>query len=706
MTHDIQYPASAKKPQLVDIFLQQLKPQARKLLAARDRVRRTSKGITDMPSSQEGTVNGDNDDGSSMPPPPVPDTPRQRRPRKSGRVSTEDDVPESPAPTSSLNGRRSSSKHARQSDSEIEPELPRPPTARKSRKSEAAPKVKVEEPDGPVRPPMRGSAFSDENPFQSGSSPLAPEDSRRKSAGSSSDRKKRSTSRRRTEGVPNSAVSRGSQEDGAIVPTSKTFEMPVSRLRKPKHEANDAVEAGEEFAPEEQLELIRERAANGEADILPRRRIRRSTKSSFPRSAPWVVLATLLAGYATWYRQEKLAVGYCGIGRPSTAISGVVQIPEWASILEPTCEPCPQHAICYEDMKTSCDHDFILQPHPLALGGLVPLPPTCEPDGEKVRRVKTVADRAVETLRERKAQAECGTLKDAKGKDMPVEIDEEELKKEVGKNRKRGMGEREFEDLWKGAIGEILGREEVVSSSDGYVPLCSPLSFVPLARLSHIHENCSHLTAPTNQIRNSLRRLTSTSLTRLPITCAIRRSARLTLARHRITLSCVIFLLALAAYARNRILNARSDTARVPTLVATTLDRLATQAAIHARGDAAESWISVGQLRDDVLRDEFSDSRRESMWTRVRAIVERNANVRASVREGRGGDVSRVWEWIGSVGLLDEPWSGNRRSGGGKRVSFGGVLDEGTPDGRASPLEGARREMVEQRKWDEGRPIY
>lgn len=137
--------------------------------------------------------------------------------------------------------------------------------------------------------------------------------------------------------------------------------------------------------------------------------------------------------------------------------------------------------------------------------------------------------------------------------------------------------------------------------------------------------------------------------------------------------------------------------------MATTLDRLATQAALHVRGDAVESWISVGQLRDDILRDEFSDKRRESLWKRVGAVVERNANVRASVREGRGGDVSRVWEWIGSVGLLDESWSGGRGSGGGKRVSFGGLVDDDVPNGQATRNAG---EMVEQRKWDEGRPVY
>ena len=467
MSHDIAYPASAKKPLLVDIFTQALKPKARKILAARDRVRRTSRGITDIPSSQEGTDNGDHDDdAASMPPPPVPDTPRQRRSRKTERLSAEL-IQEPPASSRTPGDRRNASKHARQSDADTDRDLEdKHPSVRKSRNTEATTKVKNEEPeDAPVRPPMRGGVFSDENPFQSGSSPSAPSEHRRRSAGTSSEKRKNSSNRRRTEGIPSSATK---QEDGIVVPTSKIFEVPLSRLNQSaiKKEPEDEMEAGNDFTPEEQLDLVRELAAKGETDILPPRRKKRSKKSAIPKSAPWVVLMALMGGYGTWWRQEKLAVGYCGIGRPSNAISNV-QIPEWASTLQPTCEPCPQHAICYQNMETRCENDFVLQPHPLSLGGLVPLPPTCEPDGEKVRRVKTVADRAIEELRERKSQAECGTLKDNKGKDIPAEIDEQDLKKEVSKKRRRGMSEAEFEDLWKGAIGEIIGREEVVSSSDG-----------------------------------------------------------------------------------------------------------------------------------------------------------------------------------------------------------------------------------------------
>ena len=466
MSHDIAYPASAKKPQLVDIFTQELKPKARKILAARDRVRRTSRGITDMQRSQEGTVDGDvDDDAGSMLPPPVPDTPRQRKPRKSTRQFVKPNISESSATTKVPVSRRSSSKHARQSDTEPESE-PKHPSVRKSRKGEATPKAKVEGPeDIPIRPPIRGGVFSDENPFQSGSSPLTSGGNRRKSGGTSSDKRKSSSGRRRTEGASSSSK----QQDGIVVPTSKTFEVPVSKLKQSasEDEPNDGIEAGEEFTAEEQLELVRERAANGELDIfLPRKKKRSKKSRTVPKSAPWVVLTALLGGYATWWRQEKLAIGYCGIGRPSNALSNV-QIPEWAGALQPTCEPCPQHATCFQGMETQCEHDFVLQPHPLSLSGLVPLPPSCEPDGEKVRRVKVVADRAVEKLRERKAQAECGTLKDSNGKDVSAEIDEEDLKKEVGKKRRRGMDTAEFEDLWKGAIGEIVGREEVISSSDG-----------------------------------------------------------------------------------------------------------------------------------------------------------------------------------------------------------------------------------------------
>ncbi len=435
-----------------------------------------------MPSSQESTVNSDDDDEddtSLMPPPPVPDTSR-RKSRTSGRVETEEsteDLTAARGQAKRTSSRRSSTKHARASDTEVstEPGVKRP-LVRKTRRSEVTPTpaVKVEEPDLVGRPSLEGSAFSYDNPFQSGSSPLSGTarsssvERTRKSLGASGERKKSSSRRRRTEGVV-TETSRIKQEDGVVVPTSETFDLSVAKLRTPKDEVDDGIEPGEEFTAEEQLELVRERAKNGYTDLLPPKRKKRPQNTGrVSKSAPWVVILTLMTGYAAWWRREKIEVGYCGLGRPSSMALTNIQMPDWASVLQPECEPCPQHAYCYAELQVRCEPDFVLKPHPLSLGGLLPLSPTCEADGEKVRRVKAVADRAVEELRERRAKWECGDLVDETGKEAPVvDIEEGKLKKEVGRKRRRGMGEAEFEELWKGAIGEIMGRDEVVSDVDG-----------------------------------------------------------------------------------------------------------------------------------------------------------------------------------------------------------------------------------------------
>ena len=112
----------------------------------------------------------------------------------------------------------------------------------------------------------------------------------------------------------------------------------------------------------------------------------------------------------------------------------------------------------------------MLQQHPLSLGGLVPLPPTCEPDGEKAKRVKAVADRAIEELRQRNAAFECGELTDADGKPAPSpEISEQTLKSTLSAKKRKGMTDEEFEALWVPVIGEILSRDEITSGADGYV---------------------------------------------------------------------------------------------------------------------------------------------------------------------------------------------------------------------------------------------
>ncbi|WEW58053.1 inner nuclear membrane protein enriched at telomere/subtelomere region [Emydomyces testavorans] len=688
VSHDVSYPTSAKKGQLIGIVESEVLPKAKQLLRQRDRIQRTSEGIIDMPSSQESVEEDDEETRvrRRVRPPPAPPSTRKTRSRPTTRASTTeiDDASATPS-TSRRKTTRSTVKHPRASDTEESREevhgveaTPKA-TGRKLRKSEAYPTPQGSVPPAQETPVLvkhedRGdSVFTDDNPFQSGSPIETPpvrsvsSELRRKSIPRHSTAATTALDGKRKRKTETPLSTKIKQEDGIVVPTRSTFEIPVAGLKSLKAEEPEGdLVPGEEFTPDEQLALTQEQATPQKAVV----RRKPSKQGGSTQIASWLVILTLLSGIGLWWRKEKIEIGYCGVGKPHWSLEDT-KIPQWASIVEPKCEPCPQHAFCYPDFEASCEQDFVLKPHPLSLGGLIPLPPTCEPDSDKLRRVKVVTDKAVDELRERRAKYECGEAdKDGSKEVTSPEMTASELKQRVSKSKRKGMSDEEFEELWRGALGEITGREEVVTSTKG--PTSAPIIT-----------------------------FSSSSLAKLSLACAVKRHLRLSLLAYRLPILLLALGASTIAYARSQILAKRSDAARVPFLVSMTLDRLATQAALHARGDALEPWISVGQLRDDVLREELRKSRREELWNQVKRIVEGNANVRASVREGRGGDVSRVWEWIGGIkpigGDLESP-SLNRLDGSRVRLSLLPTETEGVGEQTFG-----NREM---KKWDEGRPVY
>jgi len=174
----------------------------------------------------------------------------------------------------------------------------------------------------------------------------------------------------------------------------------------------------------------------------------------------------------------------------------------------------------------------------------------------------------------------------------------------------------------------------------------------------------------------------------------------------------VLVVLSSGTYGRYRITSGQTTEKRAKQLASQALEKLSQQASLHAQEPDIyrENYISVAQLRDDVLRDEFSASRRKKLWEKVQQKVEGNANVRPMVREGRSGDVGRVWEWVGAVGYLESPAgeSGHSRRKSG-RVSFAPMDDnrllQSSEDVGQSALErtGAKPKTS---KWEEGRGTY
>lgn len=155
----------------------------------------------------------------------------------------------------------------------------------------------------------------------------------------------------------------------------------------------------------------------------------------------------------------------------------------------------------------------------------------------------------------------------------------------------------------------------------------------------------------------------------------------------------ILFVAATGSYGKYSYSNNKAMEARAKQLASDVFERLANQAALSYQepGAQLDKGISMAQLRDDVLRDEFSSSRRQKLWDRVQKKVEFNSNIRAAVKTTNTGDVARVWEWVGPLKLLEDGRTSGKRESG--RFSFG-VGSSPAPETR------------ETQRWDEGRPIY
>ncbi|KAG6028813.1 hypothetical protein E4U41_000572 [Claviceps citrina] len=685
VTHNVDYPSTAKKGELVELVNAHVMPQAPKLRAQKLKAKRSSLGFVNAGSADDTNLWDEPEPRSRK-----SSSRRSMSPRKSsGRIKAEPE--ESVANTLRSPRKRSSRSASRQlshandgvDDYDDDAGIYGSPSivsrsARRTSRRAVTPQIKseseLEEEEHPAHAddsdkyaasPRNGeydndddehdkSVFTDDNPFQGGGSsspPVATPSNRRRTLGEDVSKRSRSATRRTDDFLKVSKKPRKSASSAAIL-----------RQRSPEF----ALEPGEEFTVDEQLEL--EDAQRRGQVAVRSRTSRRSARKTTVLTPIFVLLMALLGAYGAWYRQEKLAVGYCGLGRAAKPLlPPEVVVPDiLVPFVEAQCEPCPQNAYCYEGFAVRCVPGFLLRPHPLSLGGLVPLPPTCEPDSEQERRVQAVADKAVEELRERRAKYECGKLLDdaGHGRNSPA-ISEAMLKEAVSSKRNKRLSDEEFDKLWDKAIGQVTTRDEVEVQVEPAEPSGSP--------------------------NLSVRKLSSTSLARLPLACAIKRSIWLGLARYRLAIGLLISLILGTFYLRARYRRHVETSAQVPALVNLVLGRLADQRELGEE-DLDDPWLFLPNLRDDVLRSIHTLSERDRIWQRVRAVVEQNSNVRTSQREGRSGEVGRAWEWIGPT-----KGEGARRRRSGARASFAPEAQEETPDAKS---------MAGVKKWEEPRPIY
>jgi hypothetical protein len=441
-THDIKFPSGGKKADFVAIFNSELKPKARKILSNYRKIQRSSSGIVNAASSIASTQDDEVEDETTKSP-----VKRGRgRPKKSAPPPEEPEEETLMAPPTASRKRTPAPARSKTKDAPRERSQSRPRTGRRTTTATPAPALKQEN-SVPETWKTYGddSPFSAENPFQSGSSPPPPATTskRRVTDGPPSTKPRKSEGRRKT--------------DGPSIVRNAVVEMPLGRASNVPDYEDDGIDAGEEFVAEEQTALEKARR-EGNAAVVPVRRRRQQTGTSPLIQFLLTFGAVVAVSTGALWGQEKFNVGYCGVGRDSEKVGGV-QIPDWADSLRPRCEPCPAHATCYDQLKTECERDFVLRQHPLSINGFLPLPPTCEPDSEKAKKVKAVSDFVTDELRKKKADAECGNA------DSP-KLTEEELKAKVEARVRKGLTAEEVDALFAQAIDDVASRDEITTSID------------------------------------------------------------------------------------------------------------------------------------------------------------------------------------------------------------------------------------------------
>lgn len=181
----------------------------------------------------------------------------------------------------------------------------------------------------------------------------------------------------------------------------------------------------------------------------------------------WIaLLGSLLFGY--WYREQTFLVGYCGkeMYKPTVPASGdsfglLVKLGSYLDDnFRPECVACPQHARCFSNLQLGCYEDFVeYKPWYFDLVPMLdPYAKKCVPDSKKAEKVELMIEEALNLLRARNANKNCGRT--------PIDsfeagIHVDELHDLLLALKAPYITEEEFEELWERSVVELEKEPEI-----------------------------------------------------------------------------------------------------------------------------------------------------------------------------------------------------------------------------------------------------
>ncbi|CUM63724.1 uncharacterized protein PRCAT00001308001 [Priceomyces carsonii] len=178
----------------------------------------------------------------------------------------------------------------------------------------------------------------------------------------------------------------------------------------------------------------------------------------------WFILISAgLFGY--WYREQTIMIGYCGeeIDVPTFSKSEgmpslLVSMGDYLDAnFKPSCKPCPPHARCFPYLEIGCYEDFMEAKPWFAM--INPSLKTCVPDTRKAEKLETMIDVALDMLRSKNAQRNCGT---APKEDLEAGISVDTLHDLLFLIKAPYITTEEFEDLWNRSVVELQKEPEII----------------------------------------------------------------------------------------------------------------------------------------------------------------------------------------------------------------------------------------------------
>lgn len=325
--------------------------------------------------------------------------------------------------------------------------------------------------------------------------------------------------------------------------------------------------------------------------------------------------------YSIWYRQQRIAIGYCGRELPlKTVVPSYLQsfcqerfninlstIDNWLSVFKPNCLLCPQDSTCLPNMELTCHTQHRKFLPLLSLNKLIPISEYCIPEIKKQKFVDGMVSNFANLLQNQNAKLNCGGGENQELNSIPRSV----LRNLFDQRVDSKWTSQEVTNLWELTFKKLNELPEVKTFS---------------------------LESSRGNIMSIFVR--STSKEKISIICKYGDVTKARLYRHRYLLLAATSFIVTAGLLNCFIQRRVQYNDDVERNVAFTIKKLKAQTEHGKDG----TFLHTLQLRDVVLADVVDLNERKKMWKSMTTLMKKNKEITCALTE-INGEILECWSW-------------------------------------------------------------